>query len=88
MDKKYIILILLLLSYCSWIYFEQAYVARPLYQLSVINIKFFRSELAKNKLLEKLMSLLSHMGDKVGLVLCLQLSFHFQNGAHSFITGT
>jgi len=34
------------------------------------------------------MSLLSHMGDKVGLVLCLQFSFHFQNGAHSFITGT
>jgi hypothetical protein len=88
MDKKYIVLILLLISYFSWIYAEQAFIKRPLYHLSVINIKYFRSELAQNKVLEKVMSLFSHMGDKVGLVLCLQLSFHFQNGAHSFITGT
>jgi len=59
--------------------------------MSLAHIKMFRGEhlpVSKRKIVEKIMSAISHLGDKAGLWLCVQVSYHFQNQAHSFITGT
>jgi hypothetical protein len=60
----------LLTTYFLWVYFEQAILKRPLYLLSLANIKFFRNELSSNKLLGLSMSILSQLGDKFGVVAC------------------
>lgn len=59
--------------------------------MSLQHIRIFRSDYApakKLKVIDKFMSLLSHLGDKAGLWACLTVSYHFQNQAHSFITGS
>ena len=55
--------------------------------MSFTTIKMSREYLSQNKLVELFFSLISKLGDKEGLALCIWFSYNFQNQAHSFITG-
>ena len=89
--RQWLMLAVLLIIYAGWLYIEQKFLRDPLYAMSVAHIKMFRGEHlpeSKRKIVEKIMSAISHLGDKAGLWMCVQVSYHFQNQAHSFITGT
>ena len=53
--------------------------------LSIQHIKMFRIVAERQKHLDHLFTLVSHIGDKFGIIGCIWVSVHFQNQAPAFI---
>ena len=64
--RQWLMLAVLLIIYAGWLYIEQKFLRDPLYAMSVAHIKMFRGEHlpeSKRKIVEKIMSAISHLGD-------------------------
>lgn len=71
--------------FVSWVIIEQNYIKNVLVALSIQHIKMFRIIAERQQSLDLLFTLISHVGDKFGIIGCIWVSVHFQNQAHAFI---
>ena len=84
---KAVRLVILILIYVAWIHFEHKFVNPKLENITVFHIKELQKTYKDSKLMNDFMDIFSALGDKYGVVGCVWFSFHFQNNAHSFMTG-
>lgn len=71
MLEGYRTFLILIILFVGWFHIEQMFLKEPLFAMSIHHIKYFRNNLAQNKILEKLASFVSLFGDKLGFGLCL-----------------
>ena len=83
---KVVLFCMLTTLYLFWVVLEQGWLKEPLFELSVKHSKYFRHHFATFKPLELFFTLVSHLGDKAGVMIWSGISFHCNNTAHAFIT--